>query len=143
MRTDIDHPASPTKPAPIATLDGVTRRYGQVTAVDHLTLQIQRGQTVALLGPNGAGKTTTVELRLGLVSPGVGVVRVFGGLPAAAVAAGRVGAMLQDAGLPQGAKVAELIGLIRSLYPQPLSLAEVAYGTSAWPVRPTSRAAGR
>src|SRR5215218_6550517 len=125
MSTDIDHPASPTKPAPIATLDGVTRRYGQVTAVDRLSLQLQRGQTVALLGPNGAGKTTTVELLLGLARPDEGVVRLFGGPPADAVAAGRVGAMLQDAGLPQGAKVAELIGLVRSLYPKPLSLAEV------------------
>jgi ABC-2 type transport system ATP-binding protein len=125
MSTDIDHPASPTKPAPMATLDGVTRRYGQITAVDGLSLQIQRGQTVALLGPNGAGKTTTVELLLGLANPDQGVVRLLGGPPAAAVAAGRVGAMLQDAGLPQGARVAELIGLVRSLYPQPLSLAEV------------------
>jgi ABC-2 type transport system ATP-binding protein len=50
--------------------------------------------------------------------------RLFGGPPAAAVAAGRVGAMLQDAGLPQGAKVAELIGLVRSLYPEPLSMAD-------------------
>src|SRR6266511_1745773 len=125
MSTDIDNPASPTMPAPIATLDGVTRRYGQVTAVDGLTLQIQRGQTVALLGPNGAGKTTTVELLLGLGRPDAGVVGLFGGSPADAVAAGRVGAMLQDAGLPQGARVAELIGLVRSLYPQPLSVAEV------------------
>jgi ABC-2 type transport system ATP-binding protein len=125
MSTDIDNPASPTKPAPMATLDGVTRRYGQITAVDGLSLQIQRGQTVALLGPNGAGKTTTVELLLGLANPDQGVVRLFGGPPAAAVAAGRVGAMLQDAGLPQGARVAELVGLVRSLYPQPLSLAEV------------------
>jgi ABC-2 type transport system ATP-binding protein len=125
MRTDIDHPASPTKPAAIATLDGVTRRYGHLTAVDRLSLQIQPGQTVALLGPNGAGKTTTVELLLGLADPDQGVVGLFGGPPAAAVAAGRVGAMLQDAGLPQGARVAELIGLVRSLYPQPLSLAEV------------------
>jgi ABC-2 type transport system ATP-binding protein len=121
----IDNPASPTKPAPIATLDGVTRRYGQITAVDRLSLQIQRGQTAALLGPNGAGKTTTVELLLGLASPDVGVIGLFGGPPAAAVAAGRVGAMLQDAGLPQGARVAELIGLVRSLYPDPLSVAEV------------------
>jgi ABC-2 type transport system ATP-binding protein len=118
MSTDID------KPAPIATFDGVTRRYGQVTAIDRLSLGIQRGQTVALLGPNGAGKTTAVELLLGLTNPDQGVVRLFGGLPANAVAASRVGAMLQDAGLPQGAKVAELIGLVRSLYPEPLSVAD-------------------
>jgi ABC-2 type transport system ATP-binding protein len=119
MSTDID------KPAPVATFDGVTRRYGQVTAVDDLSLQIHSGETVALLGPNGAGKTTTVELLLGLAHPDAGVVRLFGGPPADAVAAGRVGAMLQDAGLPQGARVAELIGLVRSLYPNPHSLAEV------------------
>jgi ABC-2 type transport system ATP-binding protein len=118
MRTDID------KSAPIATVDGVTRRYGQVIAVDGLSLQIHSGETVALLGPNGAGKTTTVELLLGLANPDQGVVRLFGGPPAAAVTAGRVGAMLQDAGLPQGARVAELIGLVHSLYPDPLSAAE-------------------
>jgi ABC-2 type transport system ATP-binding protein len=118
MRTHID------TPAPIATFDGVTRRYGQVTAVDGLSMQLQRGQTVALLGPNGAGKTTAVELLLGLASPDAGVIGLFGGPPAAAIAAGRVGAMLQDAGLPQGAKVAELVGLVRSLYPQPLSIVD-------------------
>ena len=124
MTTDTTKPESPTMPAAIATLDGVTRRYGQVTAVDGLSLQIRSGETVALLGPNGAGKTTTVELLLGLASPEQGVVGLFGGPPADAVAAGRVGAMLQDAGLPQWARVAELIGLVRSLYPDPLSLAD-------------------
>jgi len=124
MSNDIDSSAAPTVPAPIATFDGVTRRYGRVTAVDGLSLQIGSGETMALLGPNGAGKTTTVELLLGLANPDAGVVRLFSGPPADAVAAGRVGAMLQDAGLPQGAKVAELIGLVRSLYPDPLSLAD-------------------
>jgi ABC-2 type transport system ATP-binding protein len=128
MRTDID------KPAPIATFDGVTRHYGQVTAVDGLSLQIQGGQTVALLGPNGAGKTTTVELLLGLANPDAGVVRLFGGPPTDAVAAGRVGAMLQDAGLPQGARVAELIGLVRSLYPDPLSLQDTLRLTDLEPL---------
>jgi ABC-2 type transport system ATP-binding protein len=128
MSIDID------KPAPIATFDGVTRRYGHVTAVDGLWLQIQRGQTVALLGPNGAGKTTTVELLLGLASPDAGVIGLFGGPPADAVAAGRVGAMLQDAGLPQGARVAELIGLVRSLYPDPLTLQDTLRLTDLEPL---------
>ena len=124
MSTHIDPPAPPTTPAAIAALDGVTRRFGEVTAVDGLTLGIRRGQTVALLGPNGAGKTTTVELLLGLLKPDAGAVRLFGGPPADAVRRGRVGVMLQDAGLPQGVTVAELIGLIRGLYPQPLPLEE-------------------
>ena len=122
MSTETDRSAAPPVPAPIATLDGVTRGYGQLTAVDSLSLAIQPGQTVALLGPNGAGKTTTVELLLGLTNPDAGVVRLFGGPPTDAVAAGRVGAMLQDAGLPQGARVAELVNLVRRLYPEPLSL---------------------
>jgi ABC-2 type transport system ATP-binding protein len=124
MSNGVDSSAAPTRPASIATLDGVTRRYGRVTAVDGLSLQIGSGETVALLGPNGAGKTTAVELLLGLANPDAGRVRLFGGPPADAVAAGRVGAMLQDAGLPQGARVAELIGLVRSLYPDPLSVAD-------------------
>jgi ABC-2 type transport system ATP-binding protein len=128
MSIDID------KPAPIATFDGVTRRYGEITAVDSLSLGIQRGQTVALLGPNGAGKTTTVELLLGLANPDAGVIGLFGGPPAEAVAAGRVGAMLQDAGLPQWARVAELIGLVRSLYPDPLPLQDTLRLTDLEPL---------
>jgi ABC-2 type transport system ATP-binding protein len=124
MTTDTNKPESPTIPAAIATLDGVTRRYRQITAVDGLSLQIRSGETVALLGPNGAGKTTAVELLLGLANPDQGVVHLFGDPPAEAVAAGRVGAMLQDAGLPQWARVAELIDLVRSLYPKPLSVAD-------------------
>jgi ABC-2 type transport system ATP-binding protein len=128
MSIDID------KPAPIATFDGVTRRYGHVTAVDGLSLQIRSGETVALLGPNGAGKTTTVELLLGLANPDAGVIGLFGGPPAEAVAAGRVGAMLQDAGLPQWARVAELIGLVRSLYPDPLPLQDTLRLTDLEPL---------
>jgi ABC-2 type transport system ATP-binding protein len=79
---------------------------------------------VALLGPNGAGKTTAVELLLGLGTPHAGEVRLFGGRPAAAVAQGRVGAMLQDAGLPTGVTVTELVELISGLYPDPLALGD-------------------
>jgi ABC-2 type transport system ATP-binding protein len=108
----------------VASLEGVTRRFGDVVAVDELSLQIHRGETVALLGPNGAGKTTTVEMLLGLLAPDEGDTRLFGGPPADAVARGLVGAMLQEAGLPHGATVAELVELIRGMYPDPLALEE-------------------
>jgi ABC-2 type transport system ATP-binding protein len=124
MNTTIDDVPQVTK-GPVVGFDRVTRRYGNVTAVDGLSLAIGRGETVALLGPNGAGKTTTLEMLLGLSKPDAGSVALFGGPPADAVARGRVGAMLQDAGLPPGVKVAEVIGLIGGLYQHPLPAGEV------------------
>jgi ABC-2 type transport system ATP-binding protein len=120
----IDQPDTWAIPNPIVSFEGVTRRFGNVTAVDELSLKIERGETVALLGPNGAGKTTTVDILLGLTRHDAGVVGVFGGRPADAVARSRVGAMLQDGGLPSGSTVAELIELIRGLYRDPLPLDE-------------------
>src|SRR5919106_6988772 len=90
---------------PVVSLSGVTRRFADVTAVADLSLEIGQGETVALLGPNGAGKTTAVELMLGLLRPDVGRVSLFGDSPRDAIAAGRVGAMLQEGDLPPGAKV--------------------------------------
>jgi ABC-2 type transport system ATP-binding protein len=57
---------------------GLTKRYGTVTAVDHISFTIEAGTTVALLGGNGAGKTTTIAMLLGLIQPSAGEVRVFG-----------------------------------------------------------------
>jgi ABC-2 type transport system ATP-binding protein len=111
-----------TSPRAIASFDRVTRRFGEVTALEGLSFDIKRGETVALLGPNGAGKTTATEILLGLIRAHGGEVRLYEGAPAEAVARGRVGAMLQDAGLPQGVTAAELIELIRTMYPEPLSL---------------------
>jgi len=51
------------------TLDGLTKRFGVVTALDNLFLQIRPGTVTAFLGPNGAGKTTTMRIALGLVRP--------------------------------------------------------------------------
>jgi len=112
-------------PEAVVEFDDITRRYKDVTALDGLTFRIRRGETVALLGPNGAGKTTAAEIILGLQRPDRGEVRVYGGAPAEAISGGRVGAMLQDADLPQGVTPAELIELIRGLYATPLSLADV------------------
>ena len=133
MRRDRRNPISthsvrtgaPAPSQPVASLEDATRRFGSITALDGVSFDVDRGQTVALLGPNGAGKTTTLELLLGLLEPHAGVARLFGGPPAEAVGGGLVGAMIQDAGLPSGARVAELIGLMQSLYPDPLELSDV------------------
>jgi ABC-2 type transport system ATP-binding protein len=104
----------------IVSMWDVSRRFAEVTAVEGLTLEIRSGETVALLGPNGAGKTTALEMMLGLQRPDAGKISVFGNSPWDAIARGRVGAMLQEGDLPPGAKVAELVELMRGLYPKPL-----------------------
>src|SRR4051794_18913620 len=62
---------------PVAVRD-LTRVYGPITAVDHISFRLHPATTVALLGGNGAGKTTTIAMLLGLVMPTSGEVRVFG-----------------------------------------------------------------
>jgi ABC-2 type transport system ATP-binding protein len=57
---------------------GLTKRFGPVTAVDHLDFSLEAASTVALLGGNGAGKTTTIAMLLGLIRPSAGAVRIFG-----------------------------------------------------------------
>ncbi len=105
--------------------DQVTKRYGDVRAVDGLTLDLHPGQTVALLGPNGAGKSTTLDLLLGLRRPDTGTVRVLGTEPREAIVAGRVGAMLQSGGLMDEVTVAELVRLACALHPRAHPAAEV------------------
>jgi len=104
-----------TGPA-VAFRDVVKVYHPDIKALDHVTFDIQPGETVALLGPNGAGKSTAIDTMLGLRAPTSGEVRILGGSPAAAVAAGQISGMLQNGGLPEGAKVSELIGLFRQLY---------------------------
>jgi ABC-2 type transport system ATP-binding protein len=58
--------------------EGLTKRYGDVVALDHLDLEVGTGEVVGYLGPNGAGKTTTIRLLLGLSRPTEGRAEVFG-----------------------------------------------------------------
>ena len=103
----------------------VTKRYDGRLALVDANIGIPIGQTVALLGPNGAGKSTTINLMLGLLDPSAGSVRTLGLEPRDAVASGRIGAMLQSAGLPVTARVGELVAFVRRLYPQPLPMAAI------------------
>src|SRR5436305_14192325 len=104
-----------TGPA-VAFRDVVKVYHPNMKALDHVSFDIQPGETVALLGPNGAGKSTAIDTMLGLRAPTSGEVRILGGPAAVAVAAGQIGGMLQTGGLPEGARVSELIGLFRQLY---------------------------
>jgi branched-chain amino acid transport system ATP-binding protein len=60
--------------APILQLEGLTRRFGGVTAVDALALSVAEGELVSIIGPNGAGKTTMFNLVTGLDTPDAGIV---------------------------------------------------------------------
>jgi ABC-type multidrug transport system ATPase subunit len=73
----------------------LTKRYGDVVAVDHLSLRVPRGGVFGFLGPNGSGKTTTMGMLLGLVHPTSGEARIFGDPARHAATLKRVGAMVE------------------------------------------------
>jgi ABC-2 type transport system ATP-binding protein len=62
----------------VIDVDNLTRRFGQFTAVDHISFQVQAGEVVGYLGPNGSGKTTTIRMLLGLLRPSDGRASVLG-----------------------------------------------------------------
>jgi ABC-2 type transport system ATP-binding protein len=107
------------------TFENVSKNYGQVKAVNELSLEIPQGRTIAFLGPNGAGKSTSIDMLLGLRRPSSGTIRVFGKAPHDAITAGHVGAMLQSGGLLSDVTVRELITLMTKLHPRPLPVGEV------------------
>lgn len=112
--------------AAVASLAGVVKRYGVLTALDGLDLMLHRGELLALLGPNGAGKSTAISLLLGLVRADAGRVELFGRDPQDIAARRRVGVMLQSATLPATLSVSELLRLTMSYYPEPRTLQETA-----------------
>lgn len=103
---------------PVLELVDVGKTYGNVRALNGVDLRVKRGELVAMLGPNGSGKTTTFELLLGLTHPTTGRVRVLGRRPGSRQVVGRVGAMLQGAGLPDSMTVRELVRLLGRSYPR-------------------------
>jgi ABC-2 type transport system ATP-binding protein len=102
--------------APAVRVSGLTKRYGELTAVNGLDLTIAPGEVVALLGPNGAGKSTTIDMMLGLTRPDAGTVSVYGVSPTDAIRGGKVGAQLQSGGLLPDVTVAEIVGLSAALH---------------------------
>src|SRR5438067_5612636 len=64
--------------APPVETRGLVKRYGEIVAVDHVDLTVERGDVFGYLGPNGAGKTTSLRIMLGLIRPSAGSARLFG-----------------------------------------------------------------
>ena len=82
-----------SQPQESVKIERVSRRFGDVTAVDDLTLSLGRGEIMGFLGANGAGKTTTIKMMLGLIRPTSGAVEVMGGDPSDAKVRAKIGYM--------------------------------------------------
>jgi len=65
-------------PPPLIEVDGLSKRFGDVAAVDRISFTVHAGEIFGFLGPNGAGKTTTIKMLTGLVRPTAGVARLCG-----------------------------------------------------------------
>jgi ABC-2 type transport system ATP-binding protein len=74
---------------------GLSKRFGAITAVDELALNVHRGEVYGFLGPNGAGKTTTLRMLVGLIKPTAGTALVAGAAPGSPASLARVGAMVE------------------------------------------------
>jgi ABC-2 type transport system ATP-binding protein len=118
----------------------VVKRYGAVTAVDGLDLEVRRGECFGLLGPNGAGKTTTIEILEGLLHADAGEVTVLGlhWTRDADALRPRLGIQLQETQLADKLTVEETLRLFRSFYPggpsvgELLDLVELTSKRDAW-----------
>ena len=107
---------------PIITVQHLVKRYGDLAAVDDVSLSIGEGEIFGIIGPNGAGKTTTVECISGLRAPDSGEIRVAGLSPEKDRDQLRefVGVQLQEGALPPRLTVGEAVELFASFYHHPL-----------------------
>jgi ABC-2 type transport system ATP-binding protein len=107
----------------IIECEHVVKRYGEITAVNDVSLSIEEGEIFALVGPNGAGKTTLIEMIESLRTPDGGSIRVLGMDPAkqAAELKEKIGVQLQTTSIQPNLRVGEALRLFANLYRQPLA----------------------
>ena len=110
--------------APLAELIDVRKRFGKVTALDGLSLDVRAGELLAVLGPNGAGKSTAISLLLGLQPADGGTATLFGRSPNEIEARYGVGVMMQEVTLAVEMTPRQLIALTTSYYPAPMTADE-------------------
>lgn len=105
---------------PVIQIENLSRRFGQKTALDDVTLLLPRGKVYGLVGANGAGKTTIIRHVLGLLRAERGRVRVLGMDPVAEPVAvlSRIGYLSEENDLPGWMRVGELIRYTRAFFPE-------------------------
>ena len=102
----------------IVSIHNLVKRYGDVLALDHLDLEIKRGEIYGLLGPNGSGKTTAINCLLALLGYDKGSIRVFGEKmePDSYESKRRIGVVMQNVAVFEELTVRENIDYFCSLY---------------------------
>lgn len=110
-------------------LDGLTRRFGSLIALDDLSFSVPAGQVVGFLGPNGAGKTTTMRAIFGLTDLDAGTVK-WNGTPVTQAERRRFGYMPEERGLYPGMLVGEQLEYLGRLHG--LSASDAAGATTTW-----------
>ncbi|HEY6468332.1 MAG TPA: ABC transporter ATP-binding protein [Candidatus Dormibacteraeota bacterium] len=110
--------ARPETPKTVIEAQDLSKRYGDIVAVDSISFSVQRGEIFGLLGPNGAGKSTTLEMLEGLrdIDSGTAVVLGTDIRHDATAVKRRIGVQLQATALPSFTTVAESIDLFRAFY---------------------------
>jgi ABC-type multidrug transport system ATPase subunit/peptidoglycan/LPS O-acetylase OafA/YrhL len=128
----------------VARLRGITKKYGNTTALANVDIELRRGELLAVLGPNGAGKTTAISLWLGLTEADSGEVTLLGGSPLEIERRRGLGVMMQDVEMYKELRVRELITLASSYYSQPLEVEETMRraGITALADRPYGKLSG-
>lgn len=109
----------------VARATGVTRRYGDVIAVNDLTTELAAGEFLGMLGPNGAGKSTLISMFVGLRRPTKGRIELFGRDPRNVVARRRMGMTPQETGFPETALVTEVLDFVASHHAEPVDRGEL------------------
>ena len=100
---------------PIVVSD-IVKRFDHVTALDHVTLSVEKGETFGLIGPNGSGKTTLIRLLLGLGKPTEGSITVLGRKMPSRQVAPRIGYMTQSSALYNELSIRENLAFFGALY---------------------------